>query len=99
MGCVKGHASPDPAASSPPTPSPPSAPTSVPPPKGEDGRGSTPSLATSISPSTSTPVEPPKTKPRAELPLGGRDIFPAHRLVGFCGTPGAPALGKLAGDL
>jgi hypothetical protein len=37
--------------------------------------------------------------PRAELPLGGREIFPSHRLVGFCGTPGAPALGKLSGNL
>lgn len=31
--------------------------------------------------------------------MGGREIFPAHRLVGFCGTPGGPALGKLAGNL
>jgi hypothetical protein len=31
--------------------------------------------------------------------MGGREIFPAYRLVGFCGTPGAPALGRLAGDL
>jgi hypothetical protein len=37
--------------------------------------------------------------PRLELPRGGREIFPAHRLVGFCGTPGAPALGRLAGNL
>src|SRR5262249_40088064 len=39
------------------------------------------------------------TPVRAELPGGGRELFPAHRLVGFCGTPGAPALGKLFGDL
>jgi len=36
---------------------------------------------------------------RAELPLGGREIFPRYRLVGFCGTPGAPALGRLTGRL
>lgn len=43
--------------------------------------------------------EPPPPAPRIELPRGGREIFPDHRLVGFCGTPGAPALGKLAGKL
>jgi hypothetical protein len=36
---------------------------------------------------------------RPELPLGGRSIFPRYRLVGFCGTPGAPALGKLWNNL
>jgi hypothetical protein len=33
--------------------------------------------------------------PGPELPRGGRTIFPDHQLVGFCGTPGAPALGPL----
>ena len=37
--------------------------------------------------------------PKAELPRGGRALFPTHRLVGFCGTPGAPALGELTGNL
>jgi hypothetical protein len=48
------------------------------------------------------PVQAPAPAPKPaarELPRGGRTIFPAHRLVGFCGTPGAPALGQLAGDL
>ncbi len=36
---------------------------------------------------------------QAELPRGGRSIFPEYRLVGYCGTPGAPALGALEGDL
>jgi hypothetical protein len=46
------------------------------------------------------PVAPvaPKAAPR-ELPRGGRTIFPTYRLVGFCGTPGAPALGPLDGNL
>lgn len=43
--------------------------------------------------------ESAKAAPRVELPRGGRELFPAHRLVGFCGTPGAPALGRLTGDL
>ncbi|MFI7100626.1 hypothetical protein ACIBK8_14815 [Streptomyces sp. NPDC050161] len=30
-----------------------------------------------------------------ELPRGGRELFPRHRLVGFCGLPGAAALGRL----
>jgi hypothetical protein len=34
-------------------------------------------------------------KAKLQLPLGGRELFPRYRLVGFCGTPGAPALGKL----
>jgi len=33
--------------------------------------------------------------PGAELPRGGRTVFPDYELVGFCGTPGAPALGPL----
>lgn len=37
--------------------------------------------------------------PPKELPRGGRVLFPAYRLVGFCGTPGAPALGELQGNL
>lgn len=41
-----------------------------------------------------TPAPPPAPK-LPELPGGGRTIFPEHRLVGFCGTPNAPALGPL----
>ncbi len=37
--------------------------------------------------------------PLPELPRGGRELFPKYRLVGFCGTPGAPALGQLMGNL
>jgi hypothetical protein len=46
---------------------------------------------------SSTP--PVNEAPRIELPRGGRELFPTYRLVGFCGTPGAPALGRLAGNL
>ncbi|MFJ6751772.1 hypothetical protein ACIQNI_26855 [Streptomyces sp. NPDC091266] len=42
--------------------------------------------------------KPPKRRP--ELPRGGRELFPRYRLVGFCGLPGAVALGRLGtGDL
>lgn len=43
------------------------------------------------------PAEP--AKPAIELPRGGRELFPTFRLVGFCGTPGGPALGRLQGNL
>ena len=37
---------------------------------------------------------------RAELPRGGAQIFPRHRLVGFAGAPDAEALGRLGiGDI
>lgn len=49
---------------------------------------------------TPTPAPtPPRVEAKLELPRGGRVIFPDHRLVGFCGTPGAPALGELQGNL
>jgi hypothetical protein len=49
-----------------------------------------------------TPPPPPAAAlvPAAsELPRGGRKLFPDYRLVGFCGTPGAPELGELQGNL
>jgi hypothetical protein len=42
---------------------------------------------------------PAESASRKELPRGGTTIFPQYRLVGFCGTPQAPKLGKLAGNL
>ncbi len=66
-------------------------------------RGRVPVAPTATAPTTPPTTAPPTAvepaAPRPELPRGGREIFPAHRLVGFCGTPGAPALGRLAGDL
>jgi hypothetical protein len=82
-GCVKGRPPEAPAARS----APPSA------------AGTTPQPAASPAQPAAERPPPPPPRPRQELPLGGREIFPAHRLVGFCGTPGAPALGKLSGNL
>ncbi|MFI7382870.1 hypothetical protein [Streptomyces sp. NPDC049813] len=60
----------------------------------DDAAAPTPSARTSHSP-TPTP-----TRRRPELPRGGRRLFPEHRLVGYCGLPGAKALGRLGtGDL
>lgn len=38
---------------------------------------------------------PSHTRRPAELPRGGRTLFPVHRLFGYCGLPGAAALGRL----
>ncbi|WP_435603899.1 hypothetical protein [Streptomyces sp. bgisy130] len=58
--------------------------------------GSSPS-AGSGSPGPSGAASPgrPKKRRRPELPRGGRELFPRYRLVGFCGLPGAAALGRL----
>lgn len=62
-------------------------------------------LAATDSVAASSLVEPSaepaatEEKPRLELPRGGRELFPTYRLAGFCGTPGAPALGRLTGNL
>jgi hypothetical protein len=45
------------------------------------------------------PPPPAPEPPAIELPRGGRTLFPDYRLVGFCGTPGAPELGSLQGNL
>jgi hypothetical protein len=60
-----------------------------------------------IDPPQAPPAQPaqiialpaPARQQRPELPGGGREIFPGYRLVGFCGTPGAPALGELHSNL
>jgi hypothetical protein len=58
--------------------------------------GTTSAAAVAPPPALST-VPPPPAPPAQgpELPGGGRTIFPEHQLVGFCGTPNAPALGPL----
>jgi hypothetical protein len=55
---------------------------------------STPS--TSASPAASPVGATPSPSPVvAELPRGGHEVFPRYRLVGYCGAPGSPALGRL----
>jgi hypothetical protein len=41
----------------------------------------------------------PTQQPLAQLPRGGRQIFPAYQLVAFVGAPGSPALGPLDSNL
>lgn len=71
--------------------------------------GRTPSTVPATSP-TSSPAGTPTTNAGAtpstttarlaELPRGGRTLFPQYRLVGYAGAPGSPALGRLGiGDL
>ncbi len=68
------------------------------------GCSATAAHAPSTGPSTVAAEPPPAPPPAApiplaELPRGGRTLFPDYRLVGFCGTPGAPTLGELQGNL
>jgi hypothetical protein len=43
-----------------------------------------------------SPASPaPSPDPPAELPRGGRKLFPRYRLVGYAGREGSPALGRL----
>lgn len=49
--------------------------------------------------SAANPVRPAPPPRGPELPRGGYSLFPTFQLVGFCGTPGAPALGELDGNL
>ena len=41
----------------------------------------------------------PPTPTQQQLPGGGTQVFPGHRLVGFSGAPSSPALGPMTGDL
>jgi hypothetical protein len=55
--------------------------------------------ATSSAAATSEATTAPATPTQQELPGGGTQVFPDHRLVGFSGSPTSPALGRLHGDL
>lgn len=57
---------------------------------GTSPAGSGSATSTAAGGTSSTPTASAKT-----LPGGGRTLFPEHRLVGYCGMPGAPALGEL----
>jgi hypothetical protein len=53
--------------------------------------------ASTGSPTSATPTPTPTL---AELPRGGREIFPTYRLFGYSGSPGSSAFGRLGvGDL
>jgi len=60
-----------------------------------------PTASTTPTGTPSTAATPSTTTARlAELPRGGRTLFPHYRLVGYAGAPGSPALGRLGvGDL
>ena len=55
------------------------------------GTGSTPTTP----PSRPAPGSAPSPAPAAELPRGGRELFPRYRLLGFSGGPGTAAFGRL----
>ncbi|MFI0242173.1 hypothetical protein [Streptomyces sp. NPDC016845] len=66
----------------------------------DTGAGSAPGSSSTPAAPGSPSTSPQATRRRPELPRGGREIFPEHRLVGYCGLPGAAALGRLGtGDL
>ncbi len=70
------------------------------PPGSPAGRTSSAVSATTTTPagtsSSAAAATPSTTSARlAELPRGGRTLFPRYRLVGYAGSPGAPALGRL----
>lgn len=66
----------------------------------ESGAGSASGTSSKPAAPSSRSASPRPTRRRPELPRGGRQIFPEHRLVGYCGLPGAAALGRLGtGDL
>lgn len=58
-----------------------------------------PIVAAAVPADAETEVEPVPDVPLPTLPRGGRTLFPRHRIVGYCGTPGAPELGALQGNL
>jgi len=65
-------------------------------PAAADAGTTTTSAESTAAPGTTTA---PATPTQRELPGGGTQVFPDHRLVGFSGGPGSAALGPLTGDL
>lgn len=69
---------------------------------GEPGDGSVATGATDGSAATGDPGDTAATTAEegTELPRGGTEIFPRHRLVGYVGYPGSHGMGRLGiGDL
>ena len=71
---------------------------------GDDAPQAAAPAPTSAAPASAEPTATPSPSPtptptRAELPGGGTQVFPDHRLVGFSGAPGSAALGPMTGDL
>jgi hypothetical protein len=64
-----------------------------------DAPSTTSASMTSAPTSTAPTSTAPPTPTQQQLPGGGTRVFPGHRLVGFSGAPGSPALGRLTGDL
>ncbi|MFC4495372.1 hypothetical protein ACFPA8_14645 [Streptomyces ovatisporus] len=61
--------------------------------------GSEPGAGSGGRSSGATSPSPRRTRRRPQLPRGGRELFPRYRMVGYCGLPGAAALGRLgSGD-
>jgi hypothetical protein len=66
------------------------------------GTASSPAASTAPGTTPGSASEPTTAAPeaRAELPRGGRTLFPHYRLVGYAGRTGSSALGRLGiGDL
>jgi hypothetical protein len=60
--------------------------------------GGSPTANSTSMPNTATPQpssNPTSTPAATELPRGGREVFPRHRLVGYAGLTGASTLGRL----
>jgi hypothetical protein len=51
--------------------------------------------STAVTPTAQGSGAPTAEPARAELPRGGRDVFPRYRLVGYAGLTGASTLGRL----
>ncbi len=96
VGCTAGPRSPEAASPGTPTSSSATGPST---PAQASSTSSTSSAA--AAPQPPAPTGPPAAGPTGaptgglRLPRGGTTIFPAHRLVGFSGYPGSPALGRL----
>ncbi len=59
------------------------------------GRGARASASAAKAKKSASPSPSRTRKPKSELPRGGRELFPRYRLMGYCGFPGARALGRL----